>query len=94
MRQRMRPVDLAKLLGRTADWLRRLERQGRIPVAKRDFSGHRYYDADDLARIRDLLARRSSTRGISPSQERFVSSHQERARSVSNDDVQDRATEG
>ena len=73
MRQRMRPVDLARLLGRTPDWLRRLERQGRIPVAKRDFSGHRYYDVEDLARIRDILASRRSMQDTSSSlEQRFL----------------------
>jgi DNA-binding transcriptional MerR regulator len=63
MNQRMKPAEVGRLLGRTADWLRRLERQGRIPAAKRDFSGFRYYDPEDVAHILEILATRRRTPG-------------------------------
>jgi len=51
----VRVVDVARKLGISADWLRRLERAGRIPSAPRDFHGHRRYAQEDLERIRAIL---------------------------------------
>ena len=45
--------EAARSLGVTAGYLRLLERQGRIPPARRDHSG-RVYSAFDLALLRTL----------------------------------------
>jgi DNA-binding transcriptional MerR regulator len=45
--------DAAKLLGITPEHLRTLERQGRIPSARRDFNG-RIYSPSDIALLRSM----------------------------------------
>jgi DNA-binding transcriptional MerR regulator len=55
---RPRPVDVARTFHRSADWLKKLEAQGIIPPAPRDFSGRRIYTAEDVQRIGDILERR------------------------------------
>ena len=45
----------ARELGYSAATLIRLERRGRIPLARRDRSGHRRYTALDIERIRAVL---------------------------------------
>ncbi|MFI5339846.1 MAG: MerR family transcriptional regulator [Candidatus Methylomirabilales bacterium] len=57
---RLRPIDVARQLGRSASWLKALERAGIIPPAQRDeLSGARFYVAEDVERIRQaLLARK------------------------------------
>jgi len=45
----------AKELDVSADWLRRLERAGRIPPARRDLNGHRRYSQKDIKQLRDVL---------------------------------------
>jgi DNA-binding transcriptional MerR regulator len=44
---------VARLLGLSADWLRRGEKRGSFPPAKRDRYGHRYYTRDDLERLKN-----------------------------------------
>jgi DNA-binding transcriptional MerR regulator len=51
----VRISEIARQLGVSADWLRQLERLGRIPRAPRDVNGHRRFRADDVGRLRDLL---------------------------------------
>jgi len=51
----MRVNDVAKVLGISTDWLRRLERSGRIPPATRDINGHRRFTVEDVERIRQIL---------------------------------------
>jgi len=51
----MRVAQLARELGFSADWIRRMEREGRIPPASRDLNGHRRYRPEDLKRLRKLL---------------------------------------
>jgi DNA-binding transcriptional MerR regulator len=51
----MRVIDLARQLGCSADWLRSLERAGKLPLAQRDLNGYRRYSPTDVARIRALL---------------------------------------
>jgi len=51
----MRLGELAKKLGISADWLRRLEKTGRIPAAPRDVNGHRRYTPDDVAAVKRAL---------------------------------------
>lgn len=51
----MRITELAKELGVSSDWLRRLERAGLIPKAQRDVNGHRRYCPADAARLREVL---------------------------------------
>lgn len=51
----MRIIDVAQQLGISADWLRRLERKGRIPPAKRDINGHRRYTEEDVKRLRAVI---------------------------------------
>ena len=51
----MRVANVAKELGVSRDWLRRLERLGRIPAVARDPNGHRRYTPTDVARLRALI---------------------------------------
>lgn len=51
----MRIRALAAQLGVSPDWIRRLERIGRLPLASRDLNDHRRYGAADLAAIRAAL---------------------------------------
>jgi DNA-binding transcriptional MerR regulator len=51
----MRIRDAAKQLGISRSWLRRLERQGRIPRAARDPNSHRRYVDADLEALRHAL---------------------------------------
>ena len=44
--------DAAREVGLSADWLRRGEKRGSFPPAKRDRNGHRYYTEEDLERLR------------------------------------------
>ena len=55
----MRVTNVARRLGVSPDWLRHLERNGRIPVAQRDRNGHRRYTEGDLERLREVLFGRS-----------------------------------
>ena len=43
----------ARELGLSADWLRRGEKRGSLPPARRDRNGHRYYTPENLERLRD-----------------------------------------
>lgn len=63
----MRTIDLARELGVSSDWIRRLERLKKIPPAPRDLNGHRRYTHDDLAKIRQLLFRRGQPQPTVPS---------------------------
>jgi DNA-binding transcriptional MerR regulator len=58
----LRPVDVARTFHRSADWLKKLEADGIIPAAARDFSGRRIYTPEDVERIRDILERRRGGR--------------------------------
>lgn len=51
--------EAARLLGLSAEWLRKGEKQGSLPRAKRDRNGHRYYTPEDIERLhnRRLLER-------------------------------------
>ena len=51
----MRITNAARELGISADWLRRLERHGRVPPARRDLRGHRRYTAEDVHLLRQTL---------------------------------------
>ena len=51
----MRVAELCRRLQISRDWLKRLERMGTIPPARRDLNGHRRYGEDDLERLRELL---------------------------------------
>ena len=51
----MRIKDAAQRVGVCADWLRKLERDGRIPPALRDLNGHRRYNDEDLDKVRRIL---------------------------------------
>jgi MerR HTH family regulatory protein len=51
----MRITSAARELGISADWLRRLERHGRLPPARRDLRGHRRYTAEDVHLLRQTL---------------------------------------
>ena len=46
--------EAARELGLSADWLRRGERRGSIPPAKRDRNGCRCYTIGDITRLREL----------------------------------------
>jgi hypothetical protein len=52
----MRIGDVAKQLGVSASWLRKLERQGKIPAAKRDrLSKQRRYTPEDLEQLQQFF---------------------------------------
>jgi hypothetical protein len=56
MRSRLYRVnEVARELGVSETFLRRGERQGRIPEAKRDLNGWRVYTDEDVARLKRLL---------------------------------------
>ena len=44
--------EAARELGISADWLRRGEKGGSLPTAKRDRNGYRYYTTEDIERLR------------------------------------------
>jgi len=47
--------EVARELGCSEAWLRRAERDGRIPQARRDMNGWRVYDQYDITRLREFL---------------------------------------
>ena len=47
--------QVARELGMSVDWLRRAEKQGRIPRAQRHLSGWRVYSPEDVERLKSLL---------------------------------------
>ena len=51
----MRVADVARELSVSPAWIRRLEKQGKIPRAPRDVNGHRRYDAEGLEALRRAL---------------------------------------
>lgn len=51
----MRIAAAAQRLGISADWMRRLEKAGRLPKASRDLSGHRRYTEHDLQRLQMII---------------------------------------
>ena len=59
----MRIGAFTSKVGISPDWLRDLERNGRIPPAERDFNGHRRFTEEDVARLRELLFRRDPSAG-------------------------------
>lgn len=57
---------VARVFGRSPNWLRDLERRGIIPPAPRDFVGYRQYTAQDVEVIRSILAKRARTTAAAP----------------------------
>jgi DNA-binding transcriptional MerR regulator len=55
MTELLKVSQVARELGVSVDWLRRAEKQGRIPPAKRQLSGWRVYTSEDVVVLRDLL---------------------------------------
>ncbi len=53
--KKFRTSELARELGVSADWLRKAERKGKIPMARRDLNNWRIYTKQDAARIGELL---------------------------------------
>ena len=51
----MRVNEAARELGISEAWLRRAERRGRIPKARRDVNGWRIYTKEDLETLRHVL---------------------------------------
>jgi excisionase family DNA binding protein len=51
----MRINEVAKQLGVSADLLRRLERTGVLPPARRDRSGHRRFNESEIEQLRKIL---------------------------------------
>jgi DNA-binding transcriptional MerR regulator len=43
----------ARELELSAEWLRKGEQRGSLPLAERDRNGYRYYTEEDLRRLRD-----------------------------------------
>ncbi len=59
MRTMLRPVDVARALGRSVSWLRTLERSGVIPAPERDpWNGRRVYPPEAVEQIREILSQR------------------------------------
>ena len=56
MRKMLRVNEAARELGVSEAWLRRSERTGRIPKARRDLNNWRVYTEADLAVLRELLS--------------------------------------
>jgi DNA-binding transcriptional MerR regulator len=44
--------EAARELGLSAEWLRRGEKRGALPPARRSRRGHRIYTAEDIDRLR------------------------------------------
>ena len=44
--------DISRLTGRTTEAIRRAEKEGRIPLARREYRGERRWNDDDLPEIR------------------------------------------
>ena len=51
----LRVNEAARELGCSETWLRRAEQHGRIPKARRDGNGWRFYTKGDLAALRQVL---------------------------------------
>ena len=47
--------EAARELGRSAEWLRNAETNGKIPKARRDINGWRVYNKEDLDRLKRLI---------------------------------------
>ena len=63
----MRIASMARELEVSADWIRRLERSGRIPRATRDVNGHRRYTDEDLTQLKKaIFAKRGEQAEESP----------------------------
>ena len=45
--------EAARKLGLSAEWLRRGEKRGSLPLARRDRNGYRYYTSEDVERLRN-----------------------------------------
>ena len=52
----LRVNEVARVLEISESWLRRAEKRGRIPIARRDLNGWRYYTVSDVDQLRGLLA--------------------------------------
>ena len=54
LRQRIYSIsEAARELGLSAEWLRKGEKRGTLPQAKRDRNGYRYYTPEDIERLRN-----------------------------------------
>ena len=51
----MRIKEAAVALGISQDWLRELERNGKIPPVMRDLNRHRRFTDDDIHLLRKIL---------------------------------------
>lgn len=51
----LRISEVARELGWSERWLRDAEAKGRIPRARRDLNGWRFYTEEDIGRLRELL---------------------------------------
>ena len=47
--------QVARQLGMSVDWLRKAEKQGRIPQAKRQLCGWHAYTPEDVANLKRIL---------------------------------------
>ncbi len=56
----------AKQFGRSANWIRDLEKRGIIPPAPRDFAGYRQYTPEDIEQIRKIVTGRRRNGGAVP----------------------------
>ena len=51
----LRVNQVARALGCSETWLRSAEQRGRIPKARRDLNGWRYYTEQDIENLRAVL---------------------------------------
>jgi len=47
--------EVARLIGRTERWLRKVEKTGKIPRARRDLNNWRTYTEEDVETIKQLI---------------------------------------
>jgi DNA-binding transcriptional MerR regulator len=50
-----RVSELARELGCSEGFIREAEKQGRLPKAKRDLNGWRFYNEEDLEKLREIV---------------------------------------
>ncbi|MFC1972207.1 MerR family transcriptional regulator [Chloroflexota bacterium] len=55
MQVMMKVSQAARLLERSERWLRDAERKGKIPKARRDFNGWRFYTDEDITNLRKCI---------------------------------------
>ncbi len=55
----LRVKDLEKIIDRDRNTILRWEREGRVPPAKKDSRGWRFYTQEDIEKLKDYLRNQS-----------------------------------